>query len=306
MDFIKQIFVAFSKDQCTTLAAALAYYTAFALPPLLYLLLTVLTFGLSVMYEGEQARAKAESVLKSETAQLLGNPTASESIVAILENNEQDRDKWWKTLLSLAGIIVGATGVVVALQTALNQVWEVQRDPERAGIVDMVLKRILSLAMILGLGFLLLVSLVVSSILAAVGDQLGSLIGFSATIASSINFSVQAVVVLIVFAAIFKFIPDAIVAWRDVLVGAAVTTVLFLLGRTAMTWYFSYSSPGAHLGSAAASLAVLLAWVYYTAITALLGAEVTQVYALRYGARIEPEKGAVRVVREIKRPERMQ
>lgn len=301
MNFLKKTFAEFSKNRCSTLAAALAFYTAFALPPLLYLLLTILTFGMSVMYDSEQADAKAVNMLKSQAAQMIGNPSASESIAAILENNQQDSGKWWKTLLSFAGILVGATGVVAALQTALNQVWEVQRDPEEASIMDTIFKRLLSFGMILGLGFLLLVSLAVSSILAGVGDQVSSIIGFSGTIAALIDFVVQAAVVLLIFASIFKFMPDAVVKWRDVFVGAAVTTVLFLVGRVVIQMYFSYSSPGAQLGSAAASLAVLLMWVYYTAMIALLGAEVTQVYAIRYGNGIQPEQGAVRVVQEIKR-----
>ncbi len=301
MDFLKRIFAEFSKNQCSTLAAALAFYTAFALPPLLYLLLTILTFGMSVMYDTEQAGAKAESVLKNQAAQMIGNPSASDAIATILDNNHKDGGKWWKTLVSLAGIIAGATGVVAALQMSLNQVWEVQPDPEKSGILNTAMKRLLSFGMILSLGFLLLVSLVVSSILAGIGDQISDVIGFSGTIASLIEFSVQAVVVLLIFAAIFKFMPDVTVPWRDVFVGAIVTTVLFLVGRYAMQLYFSYSAPGAQLGSAAASLAVLLMWIYYTAMIVLLGAEVTQVYAVRYGAGIQPEDGAVRVVREVKR-----
>ncbi len=155
--------------------------------------------------------------------------------------------------------------------------------------------------MILSLEFLLLVSLVVSSILAGIGDQVSNVIGFSGAIARLIDVGVQTALVLLIFAAIFKFMPDVIVPWRDVFLGAVVTTVLFLMGRFAMQLYFSYSSPGAQLGSAAASLAVLLMWIYYTAMIVLLGAEVTQVYAVRQGDGIQPENGAVRVVREIKR-----
>ncbi|MCM2369772.1 YihY/virulence factor BrkB family protein [Aporhodopirellula aestuarii] len=301
MDFLKQTFREFSKNNCSTLAAALAYYTAFALPPLLFLLLTILTLGLSVMYDGEEARAEAQNVLTSQAAQMLGNEEASEQISTILKSSDQATGKWWKTLLSFAGIVAGATGVVAALQAALNQVWEVQPDPDSSGWKDLLTKRLLSLAMILGLGFLLLVSLVVSSVLAALGGRVGELLGLSETFASGINFGVQGVVVFVIFAAIFKFMPDAEVRWRDVLVGAVITTALFLAGRYALELYFSYSEPGAHLGAAAASLAVLLAWVYYTAMIVLLGAEATQVYAVRYGNGVRPQTGSVRVVKVIKR-----
>jgi len=157
--------------------------------------------------------------------------------------------------------------------------------------------------MILGLGFLLLVSLVVSTVVSAIGEQLGGLVGMDNAIATALNYVVQALVVLAVFAAIFKYMPDAKVQWKDVIVGAVLTTLLFLLGRGALQIYFSYTQPGAQFGAAAASLAVLLVWVYYTAIIVLLGAEATQLYAVRYGDGVQPEEHAVQVVKKLKRPQ---
>lgn len=298
MEFVKQVFAEFSKDKCTTLAAALAYYTAFALPPLLYLLLALLTFGLSVAYDSEQAEEKAEKALQSQVSQMMGNPQASDQIAKILENNERAPGKWWKTLLSIAGIIIGATGVVAALQTSLNQVWGVKPDPERSGILDMLRKRLLSFGMILGLGFLLVVSLIASAVL----NGFSEMIGASGMLGEAINFAVQAIVVFVMFAAIFKYMPDAQVQWSDVIRGTTITTILFLVGRVALQLYFSYNQPAAHLGAAAASFAVLLVWVYYIAIIVLLGAEATQVYAVRYGGGLQPEPHAVRVVEKIERP----
>ncbi|TWU44401.1 hypothetical protein Q31b_19370 [Novipirellula aureliae] len=303
MEFLKQIFSEFSKDRCTTLAAALAYYTAFALPPLLYLLLTVLTFGLSVAYKSDNAKQKAQAALEEQATEMLGNQAAAEGITRILENNRRSGGVWWKTLISFAGIIVGATGVVGALQDALNRVWQVKPDPERSSIRTMLTKRVLSFAMILGLGFLLLVSIVVSSVLSTAGEQLIDSIGIGGGVAEPINYLVQASVVFVFFAAIFKFMPDAKVQWPDVFFGAAITTVLFLVGRYGMQVFFSYSEPGAQLGAAAASLAVILVWVYYSAMIVLLGAEATQVYAVRYGDGIQPEDNAVRVVESIQRAE---
>ncbi len=297
MGFVKEIFAEFSKDKCTTLAAALAYYTAFALPPLLYLLLALLTFGLSVAYDSEQAAQQAKSALKSQVSQMMGNPQASDQIAKILESSEREPGKWWKTLLSVAGIVIGATGVVAALQTSLNQVWGVKPDPERSSILDLLRKRLLSFGMILGLGFLLVVSLIASAVL----NGLSELIGVSGMLGETINFSVQAIVVFVMFAAIFKYMPDAKVQWSDVMRGTAITTVLFLIGRFALQLYFSNSQPAAHLGAAAASFAVLLVWVYYIAIIVLLGAEATQVYAVRYGSGIQPEPHAVKVVEKIER-----
>ncbi|MCS7469755.1 YihY/virulence factor BrkB family protein [Stieleria sp. ICT_E10.1] len=303
MNFLKQTFDEFLKDRCTTMAAALAYYTAFALPPLLFLLLTVLTFGLSLAYESGNAKQRAQAVLEDQATEMLGNESAAEGITKILRNNRESGGTWWKSLISFAGIIVGATGVVGALQDSLNRVWQVKPDPDTSSIVTILIKRIISLAMILALGFLLLVSIVVSSVLSTAGQQLGSILGVDGGVAAIINYLVQAAVVFIVFAAIFKFMPDAVVQWRNVFAGAAITTALFLAGRYAMQVYFSYSEPGAELGAAAASLAVILVWVYYSSMIVLLGAEATQVYAVRFGNGIQPESNAVRVVEEIRRPE---
>ncbi|MDM4017220.1 YihY/virulence factor BrkB family protein [Roseiconus lacunae] len=301
MNFIKTTFADFSKDRCTTLSAALAYYTIFALPPLLYLLVIVMTFGLSLAYETEQAEQQAQSLLQQQAAQMIGNQAATDEIASIIEGDRDTGGKWWKTLISFVAIVVGATGVVSAIQDALNRVWSVKPDPETSTVKDFLLKRLLSLAMILGLGFLLIVSLVVSTVLSAIGDQLTTWIGTDDFAAQMINYIVQGFVTYILFAAIFKFMPDAEIRWRDVAVGAAITTVLFLLGRFGLQYYLSQSSPGAQLGSAAASLAVILVWVYYSSMIFLLGAEATQVYAVQYGGGIRPQEGAVRVV-ESTRP----
>src|SRR6056297_4096996 len=179
MEFLKQTFSEFLENRCTTLAAALAYYTAFALPPLLYLMLLVLTFGLSVMYEDERASDRAEQLLQTQASQMIGNPAAADQIETILNNTQQAGGKWWKTLISFAGILIGATGVVAALQASLNQVWDVKPDPQQSGFKDVLWKRVFSLGMILGLAFLLLISLAVSTVLAGIGDQVGDVIGMS-------------------------------------------------------------------------------------------------------------------------------
>ncbi len=281
--FLREVVNEFFADRCTTLAAALAYYTAFALPPLLYLLVNILTFGLSVGYDTARAEIEAQQVIEQHAAQMIGNQSASDEISQILEHNKTTRGKWWKTLLSFIGIFVGATGVVAALQDALNQVWDVVPDPNRPFLKHLIGKRILSLGMILGLGFVLLVSLIVSSLLATAGEQIGSIIGIKGGVASAINYAVQAIVVYIIFCAIFKIMPDVRVYWRDVFAGAGLTTLLFFIGQFAMQTYFHFSHPGSQFGAAAASFAVILAWVYYSAIILLIGAEATQVYAVRHG-----------------------
>ncbi len=305
MNILKTTLSRFVGDQCSTLAASLAYYTIFALPPLLYVLLTILTFGMSVAYQPEQAKVKARELIQKQSSQLIGNEAAAEEIATILEENQAMGGIWWKTLISLIGILFGATGVVVAMQTSLNRVWRVQPDPEQGGVKTFLKKRILSLGMILCLGFLLLVSMVVSTVLSAVGSQVSETIGFQHSYVSTINDVVVFLITLLLFAAILRFMPDADVGWRDVMIGAFATAVLFYIGRFLMGLYFSNTAPGAKLGSAAASLAVLLVWVYYSAMIFLLGAEFTQAWAISHGRRFHPEKGAVRVEPKIIREERI-
>ncbi len=298
MKFVSKIFSDFLEDRCTTMSAALAYYTVFALPPLMYLLMIVLTAGLSFAYENDQAEEQAETILQQQAAQLLGDNAATDEVKRIIKSDQMNGGQWWKTLLSFAGILIGATGVVVAIQDSLNRVWSVKIAPDYNGFVDLLVKRLLSLAMILGLGFLLLVSLVISAVLAEVGNRITDLIGMDHAVALTTDYVLQAIVTFTIFAAIFKFMPDAVIRFRDVAVGAALTSVLFLLGRTGLQWYLEYSSPAARLGSAAASLAVILIWVYYSSMIFLLGAEVTQAYALRFGSGIVPQPNAVRVIEQ--------
>lgn len=296
MRFVKQTLSQFSEDGCSTLAASLAYYTIFSLPPLLYLLLTIVSLGMSAVYEKQEAQSRAEEAIQRQAAQLLGNTAASEEIGRIIDSSQQQGGVWWRSLISLAGILFGATGVVAALQNALNRVWKVRPDPQAGGAWNFITKRLLSLTMILGLGFLLLASLILSAVIAALGERLGDWIGMEAKIASVLNYAVTFVITVIVFGAIYRFMPDARIAWRDVWVGALVTAVLFAVGRFLMEWYFSYAKPGAQLGAAAASLAAVLVWVYYTSMIFLYGAEVTEVWAERFGRGVQPEEGALRVV----------
>jgi len=301
MKVLKSTFAHFVADDCMTLAASLAYYTVFALPPLLYLLLTILTHSMSLAYDEGQAKAEARELIEEQAGELIGNQEAAEEISAILENNQRQQGVWWKTLISLAAVVFGATGVVAAIQASLNRVWQVQPDPDRNSAKIFLVKRVMSLAMILGIGFLMLVSMVVSTALTAAGSEIGARLGIEQTMVTIVNYSVVFLVTAAVFAALFKFMPDAQIGWRDVAVGVVVTALLFLLGRYLLGLYFSYTDPGARLSSAAASLAVLLVWIYYSAMIFLLGAEFTQAWATQYGRGIRPESGAVLVKQEIVR-----
>ncbi len=301
MRLIKSTFQAFINDDCLTMAAALAYYTVFALPPLLFLLLTIVTWGMSLAYDTDQAQTKAKDLIEEQAAEMVGNQTAAEQISSMLEQNRQQSGLWWKSLISFVAIAVGATGAMAALQNSLNRAWHVQPDPASNAIKTFFQKRMLSLGLILGLGVLLLVSLVISTLLTTVGSEVGSWVGMQESALSVINYAISMTVTLFIFAALLKFMPDATIGWQEATVGAGITTVLFFIGRYLLSLYLTYSEPAAQLGSAAASLAVLLIWIYYSAVVFLLGAEFTQSWAKIYGRRIVPEKGAVRVQQKIVR-----
>ncbi len=283
MKFVMKTITKFFDDRCTTLAAALAYYTIFALPPLLFLLLSFVTAGMTVTYENVEARQRARTLVQEQASQILGNAEAAQQITDLLDHRAMHGGSWWTSGLSIVGILIGATGVMAALQDSLNLIWNVKPDPGRTGLRPLFRKRIVSLAMILGLGFLLLVSLVLSTALTTVGQKFTAIVGIHANTASWINQSVTLFIVFFFFAALFRFMPDTHVAWRDVWMGSFLTTALFSAGRGTLQWYLSHFDPAEALDSTAASFVVILVWVYYTSMILLYGAEFTQVWASQHG-----------------------
>jgi len=283
----------FINDDCSTMAAALSYYTVFSLPPLLYLVirLTGLLFDPSDI----------EGQVEKQIGNLIGSK-GTEAVKSMLENaNSSPGSGSVGTILGLAAILLGASGAFIQLQSALNRAWGVKPDPAQGGFRNFVSKRILGFSLILVLAFLLLVSLVVSAAVSAFGDYLVRLSpdAISGPLLQVFNIGVSLVVIGLLLAAIFKFLPDAILEWRDIWVGAAITAVLFVLGKTLIGLYLGNSNPVSAYG-AAASLAIVFVWVYYSSMIILFGAEFTQVWAHRYGTEIRPEANAVRVLREYR------
>jgi membrane protein len=197
------------------------------------------------------------------------------------------------TIASLVGLLLGATGLFLSLQEALNRAWEVKPDPAKGGVMAFITKRLLSAGMVLGIGFLLAVSLALTAGISAVGGAVGGAI--PEAVMHAITFVVSFVVLGLLFAALFKFLPDAKIAWNDVWVGGAVTSLLFVIGKFAIGLYLGRSKPGDAFGAASA-LAALLVWAYYAGMILLFGAEFTQQWVKRRGTGIEPKEGAVRVV----------
>jgi membrane protein len=220
------------------------------------------------------------------------------TIQAMITQAKQPSGGVMTTLLGLGAVVLGATGAFMQLQTALDRAWEVKPDPKAGGIRNFIFKRVLSLGMVLGIAFLLLVSLALSAMLTAVGGAIGALIpGASAVVVAILQTVISLGVITLLFAAIFKVLPDAAIAWRDVWVGALVTALLFEVGKWGIGLYLGHSDPGRAYG-AAGSLAVILVWIYYTAMIVLFGAEFTQTWAVRRGSGIRPEQGAVKVTED--------
>jgi membrane protein len=275
-------------------AAALSYYTIFSLPAILVLILTLI----SAVMNPSDVRGGLEGQL-----QALMGPSAGEQIRTIIQQAEQKpRNGLIPTILGIAGLLFGATGAFGQLQKALNRSWNVEPDPNQGGWKNFLSKRVFSLGMILVVAFFLLVSLVISAALTGMGDRLSGFLpfGLSAPFLEALNLVISLAVITFLFAALFKVMPDAKISWRTVWVGAAVTAFLFVIGKFLIGFYLGQSNPGQAYG-AAGSLAVLLLWVYYSALILLFGAEFTETWAERRGQGIEPEPGAVRVRREKQR-----
>jgi membrane protein len=293
-EIVKQSGKDFIEDDCMDAAASLSYYTIFSLPAILVLLLTLI----SAVMDPSDVKGGLEGQLQS----LMG-PTAGEQVRTIIQQAEQKpHGGFLPTILGIAGLIFGATGAFGQLQKTLNRAWNVEPDPNQGGLKNFLTKRIFSLGMILVVAFFLLVSLVISAALTGAGSRLGNILpsGLSGPLLEVINTVISLAVITALFAALFKVMPDAKITWRSVWVGAAVTAVLFVLGKFAIGFYLGKSNPGQAYG-AAGSLAVLLLWVYYSSLILLFGAEFTETWAERRGEGIEPEPGAIRVRREKQR-----
>ena len=278
---IKEAAADWSHDRAPRLGAALAYYTVFSLVP--FLVVVIALIGLVL---GQEA---AQSAILSHIATLVGDQSAA-AIKDMIQRADQPSTGLVATGLAVVTLLFGASGVFGQLQDALNTVWGVE-PKEGRGVWGFIKDRFLSFVAVLGTGFLLLVSLILSSALAAFGKWFSGLLPLPEALLHLFNFVLSFVVVTGLFALIFKVLPDARVAWRDVWVGALLTAALFTIGKYALGLYLGKSNVASAYG-AAGSLVLILVWVYYSAQILLYGAEFTQVYANRLGERIVPAPDA--------------
>ncbi|WP_228060543.1 MULTISPECIES: YihY/virulence factor BrkB family protein [unclassified Coleofasciculus] len=283
---IKATFSQWQKDQASLMAAALAYYTVFSLAPLL-----IIVIAIAGAVFGEQA---AQGELVRQIQEVVGKDAAEFIQVAIENTSNIEPDGGiFPTLLNIGILLFGATIVFAQLQTSLNKIWEVKLKPGNS-IKLFLRKRILSFSMVLAVAFLLLVSLVVSAILAIINNYFRDLIPGFSYLWEFLNFLISFGLAILLFAMVYKVLPDAKIAWQDVGVGAIITAVLFEIGKALLGFYLGQMGVGSAYG-AAGSLVVILTWVFYSAQILFLGAEFTKVYAKSYGKKIKPAHYAVRV-----------
>lgn len=288
---IKVTFDEFVEDDCLSMAAALSFYTMFSLPPLLLIIVTLV----STFFPYSRQRVSGE-VTRQVNAVV--SEKAGDEIMAMLEHRDQDEKNALPTIVGVGLLVFGATSVLAQLQYSLNIAWQVEPDPTQGGMKNFLLKRVLSLAMLVAIAFLFLVSLIVSTALEALHHSIQQ--HFVSSVATylirGLNLVFSFAVITFLFGAIYKVLPDAKITWRDILIGSTVSALFFVVGKFLIALYLGRSDVGSAYGAASA-LAVILIWVYYASLIVLAGAEFTQVWARRHGTGLHPVRGAVHAVR---------
>jgi len=287
-ELLKQTGSEWIDDKAPRLAASLALYTLMSLAPLLIFAVSVA----GLLFGDDAARGQ----IAQQLASVLGEKGAL-AVQAVLANAKTPSSGVIGTVVGLALALFGASGVFGELQGTLNTIWDVDSKPGR-GVWGFVRDRFFSFTLVLGVAFLLLVSLVVSAGLAAVGAYFSHTLPGGAAVWQVLNFLISFGVTTMLFALIYKVVPDVKLQWRDVWIGAVATAALFTLGKFAIGLYVGRSTVASPFG-AAGSVVALVVWVYYSAQILFFGAELTQVYARRHGARFEPTKNAVPVERKL-------
>lgn len=267
------------EDNAPTLGAALAYYSAFSLAPLVLIVL-----GLVGLILGEEA---ARGEFQHQLQSLVG-PQVAEAVQATVAQARQPGRGIAATLIGGVTLLIGASGVFGQLQNSLNIIWEVERPPDR-GVWGMLQDRFLSFTLVLGTAFLLLISLILSAAINMLGKWVGGVLPAPELLLQGANFALSFGITTLLFAMIFKWVPDAQIAWKDVWLGAVLTALLFTLGKWGLGIYLGRSAVGSGFG-AAGSLVLVLVWVYYSSQVLFFGAEFTQAHAQAAGRRVTTSK----------------
>ncbi len=278
----------FVDDNAFKLSASLSYYTIFALAPLLIIIISLA----GLFFKKEDVQGRIYQQLNS----VIGNDAAYQ-IQQIILNIQQSETGTVATIIAGIVLFIGATGVFTELQDSINFIWSVKAKPKR-GWLKFIGNRLLSFSLIVSMGFLLLVSLVISALLDLLSGKLIKLFpNYSVYLFHALNVLLIILVIGTLFAIIFKVLPDAVISWKDAMVGAIFTALLFLLGKFLISYYISKSTLDVTYGTAA-SIVILLSWVYYSALILYFGAEFTKMYALQAGSGIRPKETAVFIIKK--------
>lgn len=274
-------------------SAAVSFYTLFSIAPI-----TIIAVTVAGMFLGEDA---AGEQLEHQLTQLVG-PGSTEIMMAAAKEGQTESESTWATAVGIGLLVMGATTVFSQLQDSLNKIWGVRAKPSKSGWVILLLHRLVSFAMVLTMAFLLLVSLILTTFLTS---ALGWIKVDSPLLMKAVDIGAGAVVITLLFALLFKVMPDVHLRWRDVIVGALITAVLFTGGRYLIALYLSRSTVASVYGTAG-SLVALLIWVYYSCAIVFYGAEFTRAYRHAHKLKVQPKETAVAVREEIIEPRKRQ
>jgi membrane protein len=278
----------FIDDNAFKLAASLSYYTIFALCPLL-----IIIISLAGIFFGKEA---VQGKIYYQINGLVGSEAALQ-IQEIIQNIQLSQTSTMGAIVGSIILAIGATGVFTEMQDSINFIWSVKSKPKK-GWLKFLGNRLLSFSLVVGIGFILLVSLVLNAILNILSERLTRLLSeYTVYLFNTVNSLIILVVITGLFAVIFKVLPDAIISWRDALTGAMLTAVLFLIGKSAIGYYLSKANLGITYGTAA-SIIIILVWVYYSSLILYFGAEFTKMNALQHGAGIKPKETAVFIIKK--------
>ncbi len=279
-------FNAFLDDNALRMSASLAYYTTFAIAPLLLIIVSLA----GIIYGQEAAQGKVFAELNK----FVGSDAANQ-IQETIKNISESQQSTFAIIIGAITLFIGTTGVFIEIQDSINQIWRVRAKPKK-GWLKLVTNRVLSFSMVIGLGFLLIVSLLINGVVLALSAKLQIYFpDITVLFVNIFNLVLTFIVISALFGIIFKYLPDVLIEWKDVKMGAFFTAILFMFGKFLIGLYIEQVGPGSAYG-AAGSLIVILIWVYYTAAILFFGAEFTQVYADCYGGKIKPAEYAVHVL----------
>ena len=285
--FIREMYDEWTSDNCFQLAAALSYYTIFSLAPMM-----IIAINLAGYFFGRDA---VTGELYGQIRGLIGSDGAS-AVQTMVENAYKDRHGLIPTMIGIGTLIFSATVTFAALQDSLNIIWKVKSNPN-SGVMRLIINRVLSFTMVLGIGFFLMVSLIVNSVINILSNYIQRLLGEGSDVLfRMLELTVSSTILILFFAIIFKFLPDAKIKWRNVWRAAILTTVLFSIGKYLIGLYIGQSDFTSTYG-AAASIIVIIVWINYSAWIFFIGAEYAYVYMKRKGKEIEPSIHAIKIKR---------